>query len=706
VTVISPLVYSLRNRRYFAAVATALMVCLLLYVGIASPVDRFDLQLGTISGKEWKAEGVRLKINWTDGRNGSFTFSAARVVHASLPFPLLSPGIHCSKGALDDYLVNCEQGRLEVATPALDNDSFPLKFVWNRVTQTLSFSLEEIGFAKGTIKLNFDGKADDWKLSAAGNSLSIGTLLKKLPAMGLTVPALQATGRTDIDLKLAGRGATRSANWRLKFRRAAFSDPEGSYIGEGLSGDWRGNLRNTRHGYYGSARLTLAKGALLTPFIYLEPEGDEIKVALNYDIDTELSNLRFDHFEYRHPKVFAFSAEGRINLAGSIGIRQLKVRSAPFNPGVLLNKYLLPTLTDEFFQSLNLDGMARLEFETAQTSKLKLNLEELTIRQGDIGNAGQGDDFRFSGVQGDLFWSSGDSVRRSNLSWQDGVLSPGIKIGSGRAFLKLRGNSVQLDEPFSLPVLDGALRAERFSINQTDTGSRVDFQGYITPISMKLISEALGWPPLAGQLSAMIPGVSYEDSKMELRGLTLIRAFDGTIVLKNLRLDDLLGPLPVLLADVELKALDLETLTATFSFGKITGRLEGWIKGLRLEQWKPVAFDARFATPEEDPGPHRISQKAVDNISNLGGVGISGALSRSFLRFFEEFGYAKLGISCRLEKSVCEMGGIESSSKGYYLVKGGGLPRIDIIGFNHKTDWDVLVDKLKQIAEGDSPVIQ
>ena len=37
-----------------------------------------------------------------------------------------------------------------------------------------------------------------------------------------------------------------------------------------------------------------------------------------------------------------------------------------------------------------------------------------------------------------------------------------------------------------------------------------------------------------------------------------------------------------------------------------------------------------------------ISQKAVDNISNLGGAGISGALSRSFLRFFEEFGEEKL----------------------------------------------------------------
>ena len=78
--------------------------------------------------------------------------------------------------------------------------------------------------------------------------------------------------------------------------------------------------------------------------------------------------------------------------------------------------------------------------------------------------------------------------------------------------------------------------------------------------------------------------------------MTLIRAFDGTILLKNLQLDDIFGPLPVLQADVELKALDLETLTSTFSFGKITGRLAGQVNRLRLEKWQPVAFDAWFAT--------------------------------------------------------------------------------------------------------------
>jgi hypothetical protein len=96
----------------------------------------------------------------------------------------------------------------------------------------------------------------------------------------------------------------------------------------------------------------------------------------------------------------------------------------------------------------------------------------------------------------------------------------------------------------------------------------------------------------------------------------------------------------------------------------------------------------------------------VDNISDLGGSGVSGAISRSFLQMFEEFGYSRLGISCTLKRGVCEMGGVEPAKQGYYLVKGGGIPRIDIVGFNRRTDWEVLVDKLVEISEGGTPVIQ
>jgi hypothetical protein len=153
--------------------------------------------------------------------------------------------------------------------------------------------------------------------------------------------------------------------------------------------------------------------------------------------------------------------------------------------------------------------------------------------------------------------------------------------------------------------------------------------------------------------------------------------------------------------------IDLETLTRTFSFGKIEGTLEGRIDRLQMESWRPVAFDAEFATPEDDARRHRISQRAVDNISSIGGGGVGGALSRTFLRFFEDFPYDRLGIRCRLENGVCAMGGVEPAGNGYYLVKGRFIPpRLDVIGYADRVDWNSLVSQIVAVTGEHEAVVQ
>ena len=151
--------------------------------------------------------------------------------------------------------------------------------------------------------------------------------------------------------------------------------------------------------------------------------------------------------------------------------------------------------------------------------------------------------------------------------------------------------------------------------------------------------------------------------------------------------------------DARADNIDLETLTRAFSFGRIEGRLDGRIDGLQLESWRPVAFDAVLATPEDDNSRHRISQKAVDNISSIGGGGVGGALSRSFLRFFKDFPYDRLGIRCRLERGICDMGGVAAAPQGYYLVKGRLIPpRLDVIGYADRVNWDTLIAQIMAVT--------
>jgi hypothetical protein len=120
-----------------------------------------------------------------------------------------------------------------------------------------------------------------------------------------------------------------------------------------------------------------------------------------------------------------------------------------------------------------------------------------------------------------------------------------------------------------------------------------------------------------------------------------------------------------------------------------------------------VAFDAAFATPLEDRSRHRISQKAVDNISSIGGGGVGGALSRSFLRIFEDFPYARLGIRCRLANGTCDMGGVEAAPTGYYIVRGRLLPpRLDVIGYADRVNWNSLVAQLVAVTGRQGAVVE
>jgi hypothetical protein len=172
----------------------------------------------------------------------------------------------------------------------------------------------------------------------------------------------------------------------------------------------------------------------------------------------------------------------------------------------------------------------------------------------------------------------------------------------------------------------------------------------------------------------------------------------------GLRIDDPLGKAPKLYANLQMRDIDLGDLTRTFNFGAIEGKLEGDVKDLRLENWKPVYMDAIIQTAD---GKHlkKVSQRAVENITALGGEGTAAALQRTFLRFFKEFNYEKIGLSCQLRQDVCKMGGVESTPTGYIIVKGKGAPTVNVNGFTEYVSLSDLIARMKRITDSNSKMI-
>lgn len=231
----------------------------------------------------------------------------------------------------------------------------------------------------------------------------------------------------------------------------------------------------------------------------------------------------------------------------------------------------------------------------------------------------------------------------------------------------------------------------------------------IQPISVQRLCQAFGWPEFGGRIGGVISNLRMREGVITLGATLAAQVFDGVVKISDLRLEQPFGKWPRFHSAIALENLDLELVTSAFSFGRITGRLSGAINGLELFNWTPVAFDARLFTPPGDRSRHRISQRAVQNIGNIGGggAGVTAALSSGFLRFFDEFNYDRLGLSCRLENEVCYTNGVAPATNGgYYLVKGKGLPRIDVIGNSRRVDWPRLVQQLIAITESEGPVVE
>ena len=162
------------------------------------------------------------------------------------------------------------------------------------------------------------------------------------------------------------------------------------------------------------------------------------------------------------------------------------------------------------------------------------------------------------------------------------------------------------------------------------------------------------------------------------------------------------GDTPVVSGDIALRQLDLGAITSVFDFGSITGPLDGHIDGLRLVNWQPMAFDAQLLAGQGG----RISQRAVNNLTSVGGGGVAAGLQGAVLKLFKTFGYKRIGLNCRLQGSVCHMSGLEPTPDGYTIVEGSGLPHLQVIGHESDVDWPTLVRRLKAAIASGGPQVR
>ncbi|MGH8125230.1 MAG: hypothetical protein ACREPK_05215 [Rhodanobacteraceae bacterium] len=360
-----------------------------------------------------------------------------------------------------------------------------------------------------------------------------------------------------------------------------------------------------------------------------------------------------------------------------------------------------------FVQSLT--GFAQLDTSGSMAGSLDFGgggLKAFTLTAENVAVDSHGGSFAVSGLNGKVDWLARASRSSTTLAW-DALSLYSIAFGPAKLQLEDNAGALGLREPVTAAVLGGSFSINRL-VWQPDAGkSRRLSAGFaITNVDLPELCKAFGWPAFGGKLGGAIPDLSYRGDEVAFDGGLSLDVFGGSVSITGLSLLHPFGSAPQLAANVDMQQLDLAQITSVFDFGQITGRMNGDVRGLKLVNWKPVAFSADVTAN----GGGKISQHAIQSLTEVGGGGIAGGLQSLALRVFKTFHYSRIGLSCTLSNGVCSMGGIspdpDPDDDGYTIVEGSGLPRITVIGHQHAVDWATLVGRLKSATEGSGPVIK
>ncbi len=569
-----------------------------------------------------------------------------------------------------DQLV-CAHGTLEI--PA----KIPLSFRYSTRGKNLDLALRPA--ANEEWRLTLDSRAPARTLTLAIGNGSMTRFNAWWPAAWPKPNAGRVSGTLTFSDEREAR-----ASAELTFENFGFGDDSGLHAGEKISAAWSMQAQSRGAQWQWQSRLEWKTGDVFWQPLFVGGSGHTLTAAGALDaqrVAVERGSLALAGIGNLEFSAVLERAAARLTRAN--------VKSANLDIATLYAKLLKPALQGTLLANLRVEGRADIALDLKDGA---LAAADVVLRRVSIED--QGRRFALFGLDGSIPWHR-DEIKLAKLRLAGGELLR-VPFGAFDLPLETRGLRVRVRD-LRIPVLDGALSVNDFSNGGEREGWH--FSGGIAPISMQQLTTALGLPVMHGTLSAEIPAVSYLQSTLKVDGALLFKVFDGTIVAQSLALESPLGRVPRLTADVEMRNLDLDLLTRTFSFGNITGRIDVDVKALELLNWEAVRFDARVASSAGEY-PRRISQAAVQNISALGGAGAAAAIQRSFLGFFKTFGYSALGLSCRLESGVCHMGGIENVPQGYVIVQGGGIPAISVLGYNRNVGWHELIERLKRVTEG------
>jgi hypothetical protein len=682
------------------ALLLAILAC-----GQAAGDAALRFEIAGVEGDGWRAAGVTVALQRSDAGEMAAIVTAQRLELPAPLGPLDQVHGECRALVVTQRRFSCHDLVLGHAGAAPGGLRLQGRLDYRRDTGALDWDLAFAADDAGTLR--FSGRLDDagWAIDLATRDWPVAAFEPLAGLLGQAMPTL--AGRMDLALVARGRDAAlEGLVFELAGTALSGGNDTGTLAAEALGIELRGSAWPAGERVAFDVRGTATDGEIYVEPIYTSLAAHPVRITARGTAGSE--NISLTRLIIEQQDTAHVDASAEFVRAGDDAWRLYDARvrlpraELPGAYAVLLQPFLAGTPLGELDTSGRLRGELKIRDGALEEAWLELIEVDLDDR---------GARLAVYELSGELAWAPARDdapagrARPLAMRWGGGFVY-GIPFGATRLRLEPRGNRWALAQPVAIPVLDGALEIDTLEFGDFTAGDdTLLLDARLAPVSMRKLSHALNWPPLSGQLSGRLPMLSHADGVLAIGGELSAELFSGTVSIRELRVERPLQPRARLLAEIELRDLELTELTEALSFGLMTGRLEGHVRGLEMIDWAPVAFDARLQTPPGDRSRKRISQRAVDNIASIGGGG-AGVLSTGFLRFFESFSYDAFALGCRLERDVCEMSGLEARDEGYVILRGRGLPRIDVMGFAQRVSWSALMEQVQGIIESEGPEIR
>ncbi|QNK01574.1 hypothetical protein [Dyella telluris] len=521
-----------------------------------------------------------------------------------------------------------------------------------------------------------------------------GVPLAWLQGLLSTVWSGRATGgKLDADMALDLQQAGLQASGQFALNGGGFDTPGGALAGQSVNGNGRLNVDTTSAPSRIDLDASLRGGELLLGPIFARLPDHPVQLSLS----AATRNGAVDFTRLRVADADALQLEGAMAFNAKGDLQQLRLERLQTRFPAAYQRYGQAWLATLGLRDMRIEGQlsGNLDLGADGLRSFAFDTDGLDVAdtEGRLG---------VHGLRGGLDWNANADRPATTMSWQALQLYR-MSHGAAQTHWQSRGGALSLQRAVDIPLLNGRVHVGDLEWRPgASKGRRLETSLAFAGIDMAAFSRAMGWPEFPGTLGGAIPSLRWIDDRFELQGGLSVNVFDGFVDITRLTVQGPFGPSPAVTSDVQLRQVDLGAMTSVFDFGSITGRMDGSIDDLRLVNWNPVAFKASLLAGSGG----RISQRAVNNLTAVGGGGVAAGLQGAVLKLFKTFGYKRIGLNCTLQASVCHMGGLDNDADGYTIVEGSGLPRLQVIGHQTQVDWPTLVRRLKSAIEGNGPEVR